>query len=308
LRESPENMSAFGAFQRWNPRARHPVWGPAAPALALLAGALLSAGCGSDETQRTLPPVQVAMNPAVAPVYDDGELTLYEVRLPVALPILAPSAADRDRLAGEPVDPYGRMPWVTLDDVRVQLSWTLTNLDDAPHTVEVLVDPWNEFARYFPGLQLVDADNGEYLPNVSGLDYLYLLAPRSEGERSRLHGVYTFDDMDEMARDFATVMNLIENPPPPLAGAEGDATLVYVNHAFAFQNHSDRDPLVRRWVPEVVPALTGFDVGLRTTEPATIAIELVIELVDRGAGRVETDGGALLEPPARVITVGAAGP
>lgn len=267
--------------------------------------AVFACACGEDETQRTLPPTQLALDAALPPVYDDGELTLYEVRRPVQLPIRPPSAAELARLEASVVPPYGRQPWVALADVRLQLSWTITNLDDEARSVEVLIDPWNEFARYFPGLMLIDADEGEYLPNLSGIDYLYRLEARSAGVASRQHGTYTFEDMDELARDFATVMSLIAAPPRSDDPEAEDLTLVYANHAFSFQNHSSSDALVKRWVPSIVPALTGFDVGLRTREPARIAIELVAEVVDSGGDKVQAHGGdTVLPAPSVVITLG----
>ena len=293
-----------------------PVAGLTSPTLAAFALCLSSvaalAGCNDTSEERTLPSVQVAMDQTIAPVYDDPEMQLYEVRLGVQLPILAPSAEERARLDAQEMVPYGTAPWVRLEDVRLQLSWTLTNLDEEAHTVEVLVDPWNEFAKYFPGLRLVDAENGEYVPNLSGIDYLYLVEGKGAGEASRRHGTFTFDDMDEVARDFATAMNLIQNPPgaPDGQDPDEDRTIVYVNHAFAFQNHSERDLLVKEWLPPVVPALTGFDIALRTFEPVKVAIEVVAEVVDTGAHKVKTEGrtGALLEAPTRVITVGSTPP
>lgn len=274
--------------------------------------AFAAAGCSDNTHERTIPSVQLAMDESVEPIFDDEEMTLYEVRLGVQLPILAPTAAERSDLDLQPMAPYGTAPWLRLGDARLQLSWTLTNLDDEPRTVEVLVDPWNEFAKYFPGLQAVNPEEGEFVPNLSGIDYLYALEPSSAGAASRRHGVFTFDDMDEMARDFATAMNLIQNPPPPLGGGdpEEDATVTYVNHAFAFQNQSETDLLVQSWIPPVIPALTGFDIGLRTTEKAKVAIEVVAELVDTGSNKVQKDGenDPLLAAPTQVITVGTAAP
>jgi hypothetical protein len=277
-----------------------------------LAACVLSvaAGCGEKETQRTLPSVQLAMNDTVAAAYDDGQTRIFEVRKRVPLPVLAPSAAEAQELAAQSMPPFERMPWVTIDELRVQLSYTVTNLDDQPHTVQILIDPWNEFASYYPGLTATNADEGEYMPNLSGIDARVLLAGKAEGERSRLHGVYTFDDMEELARDFATVMNLIASPAalaPLTSSPEGDL-IVYVNHTFA--NHSTRDVLARGHIPAVIPALTGFDLGLRTDEPATIAIEVVAEVLDRGSDKLETDGnhGALLPEPENVITVGTGAP
>ena len=284
------------------------------PLLVSLALAALSTlACGNDEAQHTLPSIQLAMNRSVAPIYDDEDLTYYEVRREVQLPISAPNAEERAALdRATPPPPFERQPLITLDDVRVQLTWTLTNLDDTAHTVEVLIDPWNEFGRYFPGLMVIDAEEGEYLPNVSGIDHLYILEGKSQGEASRRHGTYTFDDLDELARDFATVMNLIASPPPTLDGEEegNNGALLYANHAFAVQNRSTRDPLVDPWVPGVIPGLVGFDLALRTEAPATVAIEVIAEVVDRGNSKVIMKGGndTPLPAPETVITLGSAGP
>jgi hypothetical protein len=280
--------------------------------LRLLTACSLSFACSEQETQRTLPSVQLAMDESVAPSYDDAETQIYEVRRRVPLPVLAPSPGEAQELAGQSMPPFAHMPWITTDDLRVQLSYTLTNLDEESHLVELLIDPWNEFASYYPGLMVSDSEEGDYVPNLSGINPRLLLAGRGAGERSRIHGVFTFDEMEEMARDFATVMNLIANQDSALGGAaEEDAAallIVYVNHTFA--NHSTRDVIGQAYIPAVIPALTGFDLGLRTGEPAKIAIEVVTEVVDRGSEKLETDEnrGALLPEPAEIITVGAAPP
>src|SRR5690606_16323764 len=211
-------------------------------------------------------------------------------------------------LTNQPVAPYGRMPWVTLDDLRVQLSFTLTNLDDRPHVIEVLIDPWNEFARYYPGIQMVDDD--EAIPNLSGIHSRLRLEGRGSGAASRVQGVYTFDDMDELARDLATVMNMVANPPGglPDLGEDEDPLLVYVNHTFA--NHSTRDVLAVGYIPDVIPALTGFDLGLRSNEPVTVAIEVAAEVVDLGSGKLQQQGDddPVLMAAETVVAIVAAAP
>lgn len=286
---------------------------------ALFAGALLNVtqlGCGGADETRMLPPAQVAMNQTVAPVYSDDELTIFEVKRSLAFPILAPEPGEQSSGPGTP--PYPRRPWITLEDVRIQVSWTVSNLDNVPRNVEVLIDPWTEFGRYWPGLMLVDADDGEYVPNQSGINYYYPLEAASAGAGSRRHGTYTYDDMDELARDFATVMNLIQSPPTMSIGGgtleEGESLLPnYVNHAFNFQNHSQRDPLVQAWVPPVVAGLTGIDFGLRSLSPGAdgehapnIALEIVVEVTDLGNDKVrkEGDDAALLAPTTEIVTVG----
>ncbi|HEX5099606.1 MAG TPA: hypothetical protein VFV94_08910 [Polyangiaceae bacterium] len=290
-----------------------PALGPRAHVLAVIALAAAFAGCSGDEKTRMLPPSQVAMNPAVTPVFETDEMSIYEVKKGLAFPILAP---EETMPAGD-YTPYDREPWVKLDDVRVQLSWTLSNLDKQAHNVEVLVDPWTEFGRYWPGLTLIDAEEGEYKPNFSGIDHYYHLEGTGAGDASRARGTYTYDDMDELARDFATVMNLIRTPPTTYPGGgyvepEDQAAILpaYVNHAFDFQNRSNKDPLLKQYIPTNVAGLTGVDFGLRTYEQATIALEVVLEITDLAGDHVRDEGAddPILAPTDVIITVGTAGP
>jgi hypothetical protein len=260
-----------------------------------------------------LPPAQVAMNQSVAPIFSSDELTVFEVKRGLAFPIIAPDQAIPEDAS---IEPYGRMPWITLDDVRVQVSYTVSNLDPEEHNVHLVIDPWTEFGRYWPGLTLIDAEEGEYALNLSGFDDYFPLPGVGAGEASRRHGVVTYDDMDEVARDFATVMNLIKYPPEGYMGGDGEeesALPSYVNHAFHFQNRSERDPLVNAWVPDVVAGLTGIDFGLLTEETGAdgenapnIALEIVVEVTDQGTGKVRREGAddILLPPTTEIITVG----
>jgi hypothetical protein len=304
------------SFTPLGPGLPRPAPGSRALGLIALALAAATTACGSDGDTHMLPPAQVAMNPSVAPVFQTDTMTIYEVKKGLQFPIIAPTTALPDPVDGQ-YEPYGREPWITLKDVRVQLTWTLTNLDDTEHNVELLVDPWTEFGRYWPGLTLVDPNEGKYMPNLSGIDHYYPLEPVSAGDASRAHGTYTYDDMDELARDFATVMDLIKFPPTTYPGgqpidpmAQANVLPSYVNHAFDFENHSSDDPLVKQWIPATVAGLTGVDFGLRTYEQATIALEIVVEVTDQGTGKVRQEGAkdALLPPTTTIITVGTAGP
>ncbi len=276
--------------------------------LGVLALGVALAGCGEEEETRTLQPQVLGMTSQIGSIYDDGEMTLYEVKMPVAFPIKAPTQAEQASLNANPVAPYPAKPWVTTDDVKVQISWTLTNLDPDTHAVELLIDPWNEFGRYWPGLALVDADNGEFQPNLSGIDILMELPGTASGRSSRRRGTFTFQDMNELAIDFATVMNIIATAPPPDPNAEYDQTVTLANHAFAVENKSYNDLLVKGYIPNVVPALIGIDAGLRTREPANIALEIVVEVVDLGSERVikRDEKDAVIPEPTNFITVGSA--
>ena len=264
-------------------------------------------GC-AQEKQRTLEPTRVAITAETEPFYDDGELTMYEVKAAVELPIIEPDQASARALRQQDVEPYGAKPWVTADQVDVQLSWTVSNLDKETHNVHLLIDPWNEFGRYYPGVTVIDEQDGEAIPNLSGYDRFFEVPGLDDelGRSSRVHGVVSFDAMHEMAIDFATVMSIIANPPP-----EDDPNIPYgaatlVNHAFDIHNSSENDPLVDYYIPEVIAGLTGFDVGLRTYEPANLALEVVIEIVDKDAQRVVEDGSddRVLETPETEFTVG----
>ena len=126
---------------------------------------------------------------------------------------------------------------------------------------------------------------------------------------SRRHGTLTFQDVDEIAIDFATVINIIANPPPPEDGSDVGPEVIYVNHAFAVENRSFQDPLIQDYIPSVIPALIGFDLGLRTREPANISVEVALELVDETGERVREDDSTaeLLPEPEEYVTVGTAG-
>jgi hypothetical protein len=304
---------------------RGPALGPSALAGAVLLCGVASAGCSDDEETRMLPPTQVAMDASAPAVFSDGETTLFEVKRPVDFPIIAPEGGMPGTQAGVD-EPYGRRPWITLEDVRVQITWTLSNLESRRHNVWLLVDPRTEFGRYWPGLTLVDADEGEYEPNRSGYEYYYSLEGKGAGDKSRRHGTLTYEDMDEVARDFATVMNMLKFPPTAGLGGqpleEGENPLPnYVNHAFHFENRSESDPLVAEWVPGVVAGLTGVEIGLRTSDsgetpgpdedtPAApkLALEVVVEITDLGTGKVRREGATdlLLAPNETIITAGVA--
>ncbi|HEX3773633.1 MAG TPA: hypothetical protein VHV51_04160 [Polyangiaceae bacterium] len=321
----------FGHFLRSFAGATRPVAGVLSPTLTLLGVAfgcsLFALGCGSKDEDRNLSPSEVGMTTSVAPIFSDGETTLYEVKRGFQFPILKPDADAQAALNKNKVEPYGREPWITADDVKVQVTWTLTNLDNVGHNVEVLIDPWNEFGRYYPGMQLADAEEQTFEPNLSGIDQYFVLDPVSAGESSRRHGTFTFDDLHEMAVDFATVQNLIKNPPTMLPnGFESkdmgmdDPLPIYANHAFNLQNHSWDDVLSAPYIPQVIAGLTGIDFGFRTSDSApcpddpammkqcadTIALEIAVEIVDTGKDRVQEEGGTepLLKATTKVVTVG----
>jgi hypothetical protein len=234
----------------------------------ILAGIFPLLACNGGDDNQTLSPVALAMTTQVAPSYDDGETQIYQVQIPVSLPVRDPTGAERDALRGD-VQPYGRSPYLLAADERVEIRYVLTNLDDQPRTVELLIDPWNEFVRYRPGVQ---ADGEEALPNFSGWQDHVVLPPKG-----RKIGVITADDTLELAIDLATAQNIIENPPAdPNANVAG-----LVNRAFNRQNRSSLpDALVGPYIPQVIAGIVGFDLGLRSNAPANVAVEIVVDVKD----------------------------
>lgn len=284
-------------------------WG-ALPTRLAVAGllALFAVGCGKEDERRTLEPIQLGMTKGMAATYEDDEMSMYEVKKAVAFPIQAPTAAEQASLSSAPVAPYPAKPWLLASDLEVQISWTITNLDEETHNVELLIDPWNEFGRYWPGASITDVQAAEATPNLSGYDVLMEVPGTKSGRASRKHGLLTREDTRELSIDLATAMNILATAPPPdpTLEAEDNPTVGNINHAFAVQNRSDKDLLIKHLIPQTIAGLTGFDVGLRTYEEANVAIEILVEVVDKGSGKVvqRDEDDPVLPEPTLFITAG----
>jgi hypothetical protein len=294
-------LRCSGCARAWRISALGHGW----PLLAAT-GAISLIAC-SDDTTRHLDPVSVAMvgDEGFAPVYDDEELVIYEAKTSLRLPVIAPRPAQLAALGSDGSDPFDRMPWVTSDQLQVQVSWTLSNLDPEPHSVWVMIDPWNEFGRYVPAVHINDE---EAVRDLSGIDMLFLVpgvnADAKAPAEPRIVGTITFEDMDELAHDFATVFKILKDAVPANAEEE-DPRATLVNHAFNVRDRSYNSPLLQPYQPSVVPGLVGFDFGVRTSEHANVALEIVVEVRDL-AGRIAAPGETvpLLEPPETVISAG----
>lgn len=259
----------------------------------LVIGASL-AGCANEGDTQVIPPVVLGMTETTPPAYDDGQMQIYETYLPVPLPLRRPT--DEERPRGE-ADPYPRPPFHLASDTRITARFTLSNLEDKQRTVEMLIDPWNEFVRYSPGIVVSDE---AATPNFSGIDWFFILPPLG-----RIEGIITPDDIVELATDLGTAMKLERTPQDPMSDFAGPALF---NRAFNTQNRSSQgDPLLAPFIPKVIAGIVGFDLGLRTSEPAKIAIEVVLDVEDNNGDRVIPAGddtrrvgrpGTALVPPA----------
>jgi hypothetical protein len=262
---------------------------PQGVVLAALSVLCVTVGaCANNDADQVTQPVVLGMTPSVAAAYDDGETQMYQVQVPVRLPIRKPTDAELRGLPDQ--DPYPRMPYLKASDVRIEVHWTITNLDDADHDVQLLVDPWNEFVRYKPGIVVSDEMTE---PNPSGWDVQFRVHAKE-----RRTGTLTTDDMNELAIDLATAENLTKNPPQdPNADVAG-----IMNRAFDVHNRSNQsDPIVGPYIPKVIAGLTGFDLGLRMFEKGTVAIEISMDLTDLNGQRVLTDTFDPLKPGDKVI-------
>jgi hypothetical protein len=263
--------------------------------LAIFAVAL-AAGCESSGGDQATEPVALGMTSTIGPYYSDGEITLYQVETPVPLPVRKPTHADLSALGpAQKGTPYPRAPFLRVEDESVEVHFVLSNVDDAPHNVWLLVDPWNEFVRWKPGVTVVSDE--ETIPN-NGYDKEYVLPPKS-----RVEGTITSDDMQEIATKLAAVETFLASPQGMQADSGTtdnslDPTQV-CNNIFDYQNRSNSvppDPLYTPWIPPVIAGITGFDLGLRMEADdgdavgdagsgANVAVEITMDVQDLNGNR-----------------------
>jgi hypothetical protein len=243
--------------------------------VALLGVAGVFACESADDAQLGAPDV-LAIGATEAPSYADANLTLYESQMPVPFPVRKPTAADVAQEKGND-PPYAHPPFLLDGDETIEVNFTLTNLDNESHAIFILIDPWNEYVRYKPGVTVVSDDETE--PNLSGIEQGYIL-----GANERLQGNITSLQMSTLALKLDTAMAIVGATIPATATFDA-ATLM--NHDFDIQNTpGPNDPLLASYVPKVVAGLTGFDLGLQSSEPVNVAIELTVNVYDNGSGKI----------------------
>ena len=246
--------------------------------IGILASMGVFVGCSGADSQVTRPSI-VGMTNTTPPIYQDAEMTIYEVLTPVMLPMRAPNADETAKLGPAPAYLAGfgatTAPWIRADDVQTTVRFTITNLDDQKHAVELLFNAWNAYVKYVPQIEIISDD--VTLPDLSSYDRYYILEPKT-----RYVGTLTPDDTREMAIDLATVMNMQAND-----SADPNLNAMF-NHTFDLQNRSTgTDPLIQPWIvpPQDVPALVGFDLGLRSREQMNIAVEVTVDVQDVSDGK-----------------------
>jgi hypothetical protein len=281
--------------------SKAPSGAPSAAALVAIA-MVAAAGCSNGSGDQITNPAALGMTDTTPPYYSDGQLTLYQVQSPVALPVRAMTQADRQAVGhAPPGTPYPRGVFLRAQDEAVEVHYTLSNVDTSPHDVWLLIDPWNEFVRWRPGITVV---NDEVTQPNYGYDLEFVVPARD-----RIEGTITFDDTHEIAIKLASVENLLSNMAQGQAASGNmfDSTAI-ANNIFNPANRSNStppDPLYTPWIPPVVAGITGFDLGLRTSESANVAVEISIEVQDlRGDRFVPQDlsNARTMGPPDTVLS------
>ena len=272
--------------------------------LAALTVALVGAACSnSSSSDQITEPVDLGMTSKMAAYYSDQNLTLYEAQMPVPLPVRKPTSADYKALGPTPQGtPYPREPFLKAGDELVVIHYTLTNVDTQDHAVWLLIDPWNEFVRWNPGVTIVSDE--QTTPNW-GYDQAFLIPAQS-----RIDGTFTSDDIQEIATKLASVENLLASPQAKaaeavdaMAGTQSFDPSGLANNIFNPQNRSNGfDPLYKPWIPPVIAGMTGFDLGLRTMESANVAVEITMEIKDVNGNRFVTSSDPQLGLPPTTLS------
>lgn len=241
------------------------------PFVAAIAALVGSTSCGSTDDPRTIGVYTLALSDKSTPAFSSpgGDAAVYEVQVQVVLPLI-----DKPNLPGPDVDPYKAPVWYTPRDLQVQCSFVVTNLGDTDVTAEVLLDGWNEFIRYSPKVSVDDEGNLQEDLSTNGRR---VIVPA----HSRIQGVFSYDDLERVAMDLATIMN------------EQALGVVPLNPFHIVEVHTRLldDALTKPYVPSVIDGLTGFDLSLRTTQQVKLELEATLEVVDHG-GFLVADGSA----------------
>lgn len=257
--------------------------------------AAIALGCSHLGGDQVLMPVVVGMTEMTPPVVMSQDMSIYEVHMPITFPLRQPKANEMNKRI---MTDYTPQPiWLEAHDFQIELRYTISNLTDKKQNVEILIDPWNEFVKYKPGITITEE---ETIPDRSGFDRTYVVDPKE-----KLQGTITNDDTLEMATDLATVMTIQQKVMAPAMGMTGGPNLNGMfNNAFDLQNRSSAadmlDPLIAKYIPKVVAGLTGCDIGFRMSNAASVALEVIVDIVDLKMDRVIGPGE---NPPAKVPLV-----
>jgi hypothetical protein len=107
----------------------------------------------------------------------------------------------------------------------------------------------------------------EPVADFSQWEYVVRIAPFET-----IHDTIREAEIDEVEVDLATVVN----------GAPNSNQIVH------FESQSATDPRAAPYIPEMIPGLTGFRLGIRSGSAADLVLEASVRVRDEG-DRIETD-------------------
>jgi hypothetical protein len=223
-----------------------------------IGGALVAAAapiaCASAPESRTWGPYVVAMTNATPAVLSGNDVSVFQLGRPIAIPIKPrPEGLASTRSYRHPV-------WITPDQLRIQLSYVISSLEDHDVSIELLVDGWNGSYYYQPQMRLVEEG---FQADRSCVDRLVVVPAKG-----RLEGRVSFDDFERMAVALAAIGNTESKPPNPFHLLD-PTTKLY------------ESPLSKQYIPAVIESILGFDLSLRSTAAVRVAVEATVEARER---------------------------
>jgi len=242
--------------------------------------------CGCTDERRFIGDggfYQVALSESTPAAFTAEDAALFIIEERVELPIRVPTETALEDLRQAAANfeglPFARVPWVEREDLAIEVDFTLSNLDDAERQVAVIINGFNEFHEYMPGVTVID-DEPE--ADFSQWERLYELDPEA-----RVEGTVREEEFDEAAVDLATVVN----------GAPNSNAVVF------FENKSSRDERNRAFIPAVIPGLAGFRIGLRATAPGRIVLDATVRVRDAGDRLANPDDEPFAIAPAPFMPI-----
>jgi hypothetical protein len=245
--------------------------------------ALTLVGCNDDRRYVGDPLLhQIALTETTPAAFAVEDTVLFVVEERIELDVAAPTdlALEDLRVAAERFElPFPRLPWVERDDLGIQVDFVLYNLDDEEREVAVIVNGFNEFHEYQPGVTVID---DEAVVDYAQWERLYALEAQQRMTRTLRE-----EDFDEIAVDLATVVN----------GAPNSNEVVF------FENKSSDDPRAEPYIPVVVPGLVGFRLGLRANAAANVLLEATVRVRDRNERLIDDGEDVLVAMPEPFVPV-----
>ena len=170
-------------------------------------------------------------------------------------------AADRMRRQAMITDPAVVLPYIAVDDLQIEVEWTIRNLTAMPGNATVQLNGANQFFRYDPSMLQLSAD--DEAPPPPGLDGDVPLDIPANG---MITGLFTEDSLREAAVDLDQITRGNINP--------FRATLTVSKNVDQFAQLA---PLMFDMDGEPLPQMPTGSVFPRQAIPAMLEIDLVFK-------------------------------